>query len=253
MDTSSLAALETRPAHDPTGTLRPGNPLLAVVGLCGGAGASTLAYLIARAAIARSRQPVLLADAGGPTGGLAYYAGVQAPRSLVGAANSLNGLEPPSDGLFASGDQGLRVLAGGPDLEEEVDPAGLERLLSDARDAHAHTVVDCGTLRGSTERRILAAASHVAWVLPASHSGIQRARRVLELVGHDQDRGEVLVARHDPHERSTPTKELSDLAARRMAPLVLMPHIDDLGNGDHDIAIETVELTMEAIWTVMRR
>ena len=51
-------------------------PLLAVCGLCGGAGASTLAYLVALAAARRDDRAVLLADTGGPTAGISHYAGV---------------------------------------------------------------------------------------------------------------------------------------------------------------------------------
>lgn len=229
------------------------SPLLAVCALCGGAGASTLAYLIARSATARTHEPVLLCDAGGPTGGLAFYAGVQAPRSLAAAANVLSGPDPPSDGLFASAGDGLRVLAGGPDLEEEVDPEGLARLMRDARDAHSLTVVDCGTLRGQTERHALGAASHLAWVMPATVGGVRRAQRVLELIGRNEAREEVLIARRDACGQSAPTEELADLAASRAAPLVLMPHVKDLAEGDQDIALEAVELTIEAIWTVIRR
>ena len=44
--------------------------LVAVVGLCGGAGASTLAYLLCCAAIVEGRRPVLCVDATG-RGGIA--------------------------------------------------------------------------------------------------------------------------------------------------------------------------------------
>ena len=48
--------------------------LLAVCGLCGGAGASTLAYLIAALRAEQQGGPVLVCDTGGPAGGLAAYA-----------------------------------------------------------------------------------------------------------------------------------------------------------------------------------
>src|SRR5918996_4969449 len=61
---------------------RPGNritPLLAVCGLCGGAGVSTLSYLVARFAIGLAEGHVLVCDTGGTTGGLAPYARVGSP------------------------------------------------------------------------------------------------------------------------------------------------------------------------------
>ena len=71
----------------PAGVARRG-PLLAVCGLCGGAGASTLAYLVALAAARGDPGSVLVADTGGPTGGISYYAGVEAPRSLTEAGRA---------------------------------------------------------------------------------------------------------------------------------------------------------------------
>ena len=64
-------------------------PLLAVCGLCGGAGASTLAYLVALAEARRHSDSVLVADTGGPSGGVARYAGVEAPRSLTEVATQV--------------------------------------------------------------------------------------------------------------------------------------------------------------------
>ena len=57
-------------------------PLLAVCGLAGGAGVTTLSYLIALAAVRQWTDPVLVADTGGPSGGLAACAGVEVERSL---------------------------------------------------------------------------------------------------------------------------------------------------------------------------
>src|SRR5438105_3052411 len=85
---------------------RPG-PLLAVCGVCGGAGASTLAYLIALAAARARRQPVLVADTGGPTGGLAALAGVEAPRSLPELADHIAAGLTPRTGLYATDRSGV--------------------------------------------------------------------------------------------------------------------------------------------------
>ena len=57
-------------------------PLVAICGLCGGAGASTLAYTLAAAAAERSTQPVFACETSGITGGLALYARAQPRLSL---------------------------------------------------------------------------------------------------------------------------------------------------------------------------
>ena len=69
----------------------------------GGAGATSLAYLVALAAARQSTGPVLVADTGGPSGGLAGLAGVEAPRSLPELASHLEAGAGLLDGLYATG------------------------------------------------------------------------------------------------------------------------------------------------------
>lgn len=230
-----------------------GRPLLAVVGLCGGAGASTLAYLVARSRAEAGGGPVLVGDAGGPTAGLASYAGAESGRSLPELANAIAAGASLADGLFADDVPGLRVIAAGPELETRSDPAGLARLLGDARRAHRLTVIDCGTLGGETESLILNAATHVAWVLPATLSGVRRAGRVLAAAGVEVARREIVVARHDAGGRRAPAEQLSTLAERRAAPLVLMPNIPDLAEREPEAALAAAALTLDAIAGAIRR
>ena len=171
--------------------------LLAVCGLCGGAGASTLAYLVALAA-ARSasgrgarRRHRRARAAGSPA-----TPACEAPRSLVEVAEHVAaGL--PAGQLFADHREGVRVLATGPRFTPECAREGIELLLDHARERYALTVIDCGTLAREADQVALASASHVAWVLPASASGVRRARRVLEAINPYLLGRELIVARHD--------------------------------------------------------
>lgn len=228
-------------------------PLLAVCGLCGGAGASTLAYLVARGAAGSEERPVLVCDTGGPTGGLVSYAGVASPRSLAGAADALAREEPLSEGLFARAGTGLRLIAREPELDGEGDEAAVARLLRDAREAHVLTVVDCGTLARRVDRRALARASHVAWLLPATAAGVRRARATLGVLPRDPGRAELVIARHDAAGRTPPTSELAALAAERGGPLVLMPHVPDLAERSAEEAAEAASVTLRAIQGVLGR
>ena len=143
-------------------------PLLAVAGLSGGAGTSVLAYLIAVTAARESSAPVLVVDTGGPTAGLASHAGVSAPRTLADIAERIAAEEPVTGALWADGEHGLRVLAGVPQFTVNGDRDAILRVLADARDAHGLTVADTGTLARGAEQATLAAATHVAWTLPAT-------------------------------------------------------------------------------------
>jgi Flp pilus assembly CpaE family ATPase len=228
-------------------------PLLAVCGLSGGAGASTLAYLVGRATADQAEDPVLVCDSGGPTGGLAAYASAESPRSLCGLANAISAHEAVSDGLFADAAAGLRMIATRPQLGSDIDRDGLQRLLRDAREAHGLTVVDCGTPRTEADVEVLRAATHVAWVLPATLSGIRRGSRVLALFGVDASRREIVVARHDAAGRRAPMKQLTELAGERNAPLVLMPHVPDLAERPAEEALDAAQLTLDGLRSAIGR
>jgi len=107
------------------------SPLLAVCGLCGGAGTTTLSYLIARFAVGEARGHVLVCEPDGPAVGLAGCAGIESPWSLVEAATRVARGWPMPGGPYAvderAGSPGheLRVIATGPRL---VDVSGDERL-----------------------------------------------------------------------------------------------------------------------------
>ena len=140
-------------AHRVLARARSGS-LLAVCGLCGGAGASTLAYLIALAAARWQPRPVLVGDTGGPGGGLAEYTGVAAPNSLGELAERLAAGQPPGP-LFTTTEAGLRVLATTPRLSTGCARAGVELLLDHARDAYGLTIIDCGTLAREADQLAL--------------------------------------------------------------------------------------------------
>jgi Flp pilus assembly CpaE family ATPase len=250
-----MGSLEHAPDSGAAGTAatRSGGALLAVCGLCGGAGASTLAYLVARDAGERGEGPVLVCDTGGPTGGLAAYAGVASPRSLPAVADALARGEPLDEGLFADAGDDLRLIASGPDFDAEGDPRAIACLLHDAREAHPLTVVDCGTAARPADRHVLAAATHLAWILPATESGVRRAERVLAALPTSAPPVELVVARSDPAGRTPPLAELGALAALRLAPLVLMPHVPDLAERAPDDALEHAAVTLQAIEGVLAR
>jgi Flp pilus assembly CpaE family ATPase len=212
---------------------RQNGPLLAVCGLCGGAGTSTLSYLIARFAVERSRGDVLVCDTGGPTAGLSAYAGTESALSLAEASEQVAlGLEITTD-LYAVDaasralDFEMRVIATGPQFAITGDRVGLRGLLGLARQAHALTVVDCGTLQRDADRATIELATHVAWVLPATASGVRRAQRVLARLPAPNSR-ELLLARRDRRARTPRLRALRALAEDRRATLVLVPHVPDL-------------------------
>jgi Flp pilus assembly CpaE family ATPase len=227
-------------------------PLVAVSGLCGGAGASTLAYLLGSYVARQGSGLVLVADTGGPGGGLSCYAGVTAPRSLTEAAEYVaSGL--PTEQLVATTDAGLRVLATEPRFTPQCARAGIEMLLDHARERYALTVLDCGTLAREADQVALAKASHVAWVLPATDSGVRRAGRVLEAADSCLPGRELIVARHDDRAPKTALRELKRLAEDRRATLVLFPSLPDAALGQLDRALDLAQVSLQAIAGALTR
>ena len=251
---SSLIPDEALAAFSPNGRPAPRGVLVAVCGVCGGAGATTLAYLLARSAARAGEEAVLVCDLGGVAAGLAECAGVESSLSLPGLVNALGAGEEPIETVFAHGGDGLRVLAREPRFEQPLDPPGLVRVLQQAREAHGFTAVDCGVPGGGCEEIVLAAATHVIWVLPVRPSAARRSRRLLALFPGDASREEVVVAREDRQAASkASTEELAELAADRRAPLVLMPHVADLGEEGPEQGLEAAALSLDAIRAVLDR
>jgi hypothetical protein len=227
-------------------------PLLAVCGLAGGAGTTTLAFLIALAAARQWTDPVLLADTGGPSGGLAACAGVEVSRSLSELAEQLGCGQPLGAGIYATRPDGLRVLASGPDFSSPDIDDQLHPLLAHAREAHGLTVIDCGTLTRHAEQSVAAGATHVAWVLPATRPGVERGRRILEAASRIPGR-ELLLARGGPRQTKAPQRDLRRLAGERRALLVLVPHLSGLDRGEVDGCVEEAQVPVQAILGALRR
>ena len=123
---------------------RPGGPLVAVCGLAGGAGTSTLAFTLARQAAAESKAPVLVTESRAEQGGLAVLAGRATALPLVALARSIAEDQAPA-GTFVELEPGLRLVAATPRRHERVSADAVRALLRQARDAHGLVIVDCGT------------------------------------------------------------------------------------------------------------
>jgi MinD-like ATPase involved in chromosome partitioning or flagellar assembly len=224
--------------------------LVAVCALCGGAGASTVAYLLARWAARSAPTPgagdaVLALDAGCGTAGLSLYAGVRSPRSLAGVAEAVE-LGALSGQPFVTAADGLRVLGTEPRADASGGEAALTRVIADARSAHRLTVADCGTVASSAQRLVVAAASHVIWVLPASQAGLERGGGVLSSQGA-LPATEVVVARRDGLERKPPTRTLAALASARDAALVLMPSVPSMSARHQEGALDECSVALMSL------
>ncbi len=234
-----------------------GGPLVAVVGLTGGAGASTLAHLLAAAAAAASTStstPILLAETGGPRASLRLLAGVSSRCSLVDLALDVDAGRPSDGPLFAVADDGLRVIAAGPRFEpSDETESSLRLLLDDARAAHGLTVVDCCSPERAADQLVLATATHVVWLAPATTSARVRAGAALDAADLPIAGRELLAIRQDAADLPPATPSTwSEIAQRRDADVVLVPWIPQLGARPLAERIDQAFLSLEALAGALR-
>lgn len=191
-------------------------PLVAVRGVTGGAGTTSLAFALACEATATSGRPALIAETEGP--GLETVAGVRSPVGL----NDLPALTesgPSPGGVWAEA-FGTRVLTGSP--RPEVAPAALTRAIDDARCAHSLVVLDGGA---SSEPCLSEAVTDTIWVATASATGLERAAAQLK---HTPATGCVLAVVAVHGSNVVRTRDVRQVARGVCDALVLVPHDPEL-------------------------
>lgn len=209
-----------------------GGPLIAVCGLVGGCGASTLAFNLARQAARESTAPVLLTEAAARSGGIAVLAGHATDIGLLDLARQVAESRAP-DRSFAELEPRFRLLASRPQHVAQAQHEHVGALLRDARAAHGLVIVDCGT-DWPAASQVLNQASHIVWALPATRSAVERARLLFtsDLVPRPGSRVELLAATalHSPS--AVKVRSLRRLAGARCERLVLIPHSKPLARGE---------------------
>jgi len=229
-----------------------GGPLVAVCALAGGAGASTLALLLARQAAASSAVSVLLAEADPLRGGLAALTGHAAPHPLVELAQRVAEDAAPAE-TFLELEPGLRLVAAAPRRCETPDPEAVRALLGEARAAHGLVIVDCGTT-WAADNPPLSAATHIVWCLPATPGGLARLRLVLDsdVLPPAGRCAELLVATAQGVGSRVSVRSLRRLAGERCDHLVLIPHSNQAPRGER-VADEALAYAVSGVVTALRR
>ncbi len=230
--------------HEPLGSNALA-PLVAVCGIGGGVGTSTLTFLTAMYVQSFASAPILLCDTGGPSASLALLAERESKLSLPQAASAIaaDALGAP---LFVSVTAKLRLIACEPQLDDPPDLDGLDRLLFDARSAHPLTIVDCGTLQRPVERAAAEQASSIVWVAEGSPAGARRAQSALRSLPLNAHKEILAVCASEERDRAV-EHELMRAAELRGASLVFVPVLRDAFVGGLDAALGAGQLALEAI------
>ncbi|WP_121247914.1 hypothetical protein [Solirubrobacter pauli] len=229
---------------------RPASPLLAVCGVCGGAGASTVSAAVARSAVELGH--VLLLDTGGLNAALCLRAGAETSHSVLDVAHVLErdvALAPSVWSARQIGRYELRVIAARPSMDLDDGPL-LDPVLAVLRGTLEQSLVvaDCGTLQRPAELAVVRAASHVAWVMPDTGYGLARARQLHALTASHVSGRELVLARRDVTAGAASLRALAAFADVCRAPLVRLPAIPE-GQPPAD----AMEISLQAILGVLRR
>lgn len=230
-----------------------GGPLVAVCGLVGGSGASTLAFCLARQAARESQAPVLLTESDSRGAGLAALAGHVTPLCLCRLAQRVADGQAPAE-PFVEIEAGLRLVASAPGRGADPDPEHLSALIREARAAHGLVIVDCGSA-WATAGPLLDAATHIVWTVTATGAAVARAGLLVvsDALPRPGRWHEVLVAVARERRPSASVRALRRLAAQRCERLVLAPHSDALPRGDLADPSAHLDRTLTGIAHVLRR
>jgi hypothetical protein len=142
--------------------------IVAVCGLHGGAGTTTIATLLARAAAAQQPGGVLLCDSAPGAGDLALSLGDASPYSLTDVARMAASRQTPAQMPWLEQADGLRVMARAPARRAAASTDAVVQVLRDADAAHSLVVVDAGALQSEHATAALRAADVVLWALDAT-------------------------------------------------------------------------------------
>jgi septum formation inhibitor-activating ATPase MinD len=153
--------------------------IVAVCGLHGGAGTTTIATLLARAAAAQQPGRVLLCDSAPGAGDLALALGATSPYNLTDVARLAASRQTPAEVPWLDQADGLRVMARAPARRAAAQTDAVTQVLRDAGAVHSLVVVDAGTLRAEHATAALRAADVVLWTLDAT----ARLDRCATLIG----------------------------------------------------------------------
>jgi len=207
-----------------------GGPLVAVVGVVGGSGTSTLAYTLAVAAALESAAPVVVADTGGPLASIGRLALVprNEQRTLEGLSRGLETGHAAVD-PYAVDRFGVRVLGGAP-APDDAPLRAVGELLAQTKAANGLTVVDCGALTRALEWQALGVATHIVWVGGSTDAAIACGRArfdSLELVLPRVPSALVIICSAKSADKRR-MRQLTALAVRRDANVVLWPPLEDI-------------------------
>ena len=181
---SALARFEARFSGKAAGLEMQAGRVIAVLGVRGGVGTSTVATNLAVSVQqAQPQAPVALIDLDIHGGDLGLFLDVPVSQGLVHLTNDISRLdETILRSTLVGHPSGLRFLASGCDAYDDFtfEPGSMMRVMSLLRSIHRHVFIDCGHVLNPSVREVLDSADQVILVTTLSLPVIRRTKRLLE-------------------------------------------------------------------------
>ena len=182
----ALARFEERFAGKTSGLELQAGKVIAVIGVRGGVGASTVATNLAVSVQqARRHEPVALIDLDIHGGDLGLFLDVPASQGLTHLTKDISRLdETILRSTLVRHPSGLQFLASGCDAYDDFtfEPGSMMRVMSLLRSIHRHVFIDCGHVLNPSVKEVLDGADQVILVTTLSLPVIRRTKRLLEIL-----------------------------------------------------------------------
>lgn len=219
--------------------------VVAVCGLAGGCGTTTLAHLVAAQAARESSGPVLLCESEAPLGGLAVVAGASSAHGLAGVADLTGETGTIPDLPVTWLTDRLALLAAPPRPRPPVPETTVAAVLEHARATYPLVVVDCRTPDHPHCAAALSVATHVLWTLPASSATLESFLALTRtgLLPVAPEARHALIANAVRPAPAASVRDLHKLTDDRHERLVLIPHIEEI----HEPAVARGERVLFAL------
>ena len=160
--------------------------VIAVIGVRGGVGASTVATNLAVSVQqARHQEPVALVDLDVHGGELRLFLDLPASQGLTHLTKDISRLdETILRSTLVRHPSGLQFLASGCEAYDgfAFEPGSMMRVTSLLRSIHRYVFIDCGHILDSSVREVLDSADRAIVVTTLSLPAIRRTKRLLEVL-----------------------------------------------------------------------
>jgi pilus assembly protein CpaE len=188
----ALARFEERFACKASGLEMHAGKVIAVIGVRGGVGTSTVATNLAVSVQQAGRQEsVALVDLDIHGGELSLFLDLPASQGLTHLTKDISRLdETILRSTLVRHSSGLQFLASGCEAYDDfkLAPGSMLRVLALLRSIHRHVFIDCGHILESSVREVLDSADQIIVVTTLALPAIRKTKRLLD----------VLLAAHDP-------------------------------------------------------